>query len=51
MKLTRIVFGIAAAYGLLMLIPSFLLGTVGRDCPSAITHPEVYYGFIGVAVL
>jgi hypothetical protein len=52
MKFSRIVFGIAAAYGFLVLLPLyFLLGRVGRDAPPPVTHPEFYYGFVGLALL
>ena len=52
MKFARIVYGIAAAYGFIALLPLyFLLEKVGRDAPPAITHPEFYYGFLGVAFL
>jgi hypothetical protein len=45
------VFLIAAVYGLLVLAPQYLLEPrVGRDYPPAITHPEFYYGFIGVGL-
>lgn len=38
-------------YGLIVLIPQFLREEkTSRDFPPAITHPEYYYGFIGVAV-
>ena len=52
MKFVRVVYGIAAAYGFIVLSTSyFLLNKVGRDAPPAITHPEFYYGFIGAALL
>jgi hypothetical protein len=52
MKFARIVFGIAAAYGFVTLVPLyFLIEKLGRDVPPAITHPEFYYGFIGVTLL
>lgn len=52
MKFARIVFGVAAAYGLLTLLPLyFLLGMIGRDAPPVVTHPEFYYGFVGLAIL
>ena len=52
MKFARIVFGIAAAYGFVSLVPLyFMIEKVGRDAPPAITHPELYYGFIGLALL
>src|SRR5262249_45244959 len=38
-------------YGLLALLPMYFLeGRIGRDQPPAITHPEFFYGFLGVAV-
>lgn len=47
----RRVFQIAAVYGLLVLLPQYFLeARTGRDVPPPITHPEYYYGFIGVAV-
>lgn len=42
---------IAGVYGLIVLLPMYLLEEkTGRDFPPPITHPEYYYGFIGVAV-
>lgn len=52
MRFTRAVYVIAAIYGLLVLTPMyFLRGRMGIDLPPAITHPEFYYGFIGVAIV
>ena len=51
MKFARIVFLVAGIYGLIVLLPTYFLEEqVGRDFPPPITHPEYYYGFIGVAV-
>jgi len=51
MKLARYSFLIAGIYGLLSLSPMYFLEAKnGRDFPPAITHPEFYYGFIGVAL-
>jgi hypothetical protein len=45
------VFLIAGIYGLLVLLPQYFLeGKHGRDFPPPITHPEYYYGFVGVAL-
>src|SRR4028119_72098 len=45
------VFLIAGVYGLLVLLPMYFLeGRIGRDTPPPITHPEFFYGFLGVAV-
>ena len=52
-KLTfaRRVFTIAAIYGVLVLIPQYFMEErLGRDFPPPITHPEHFYGFIGVAL-
>lgn len=51
MRFARVVFTAAGIYGLLVLLPQyFLLEKNGRDFPPAITHPEYYYGFVGVGV-
>ncbi len=51
MKFAKRVFLIAGVYGLIVLLPMYLLEEkTGRDFPPPITHPEYYYGFIGVAV-
>lgn len=51
MKFARLVFLIAGVYGLIVLLPLYFLEQrTGRDFPPAITHPEYYYGFIGVGL-
>jgi hypothetical protein len=41
----------AAIYGFIVLLPQYFLEeATGRDFPPAITHPEYFYGFIGIAV-
>ena len=51
MTFARRVFLIAGIYGLIVLLPQYFLeAKTGVDYPPAITHPEYYYGFIGVAV-
>jgi uncharacterized membrane protein YjjP (DUF1212 family) len=51
MIFARRVFLIAAIYGLIVLLPQYFLEEkTGRDFPPAITHPEYFYGFIGIAV-
>lgn len=51
MKFARFVFYAAAAWGVLVLVPLyFMRESIGRQDPPAITHPEFYYGFIGVAL-
>lgn len=51
MKFARRVFLMAGVYGLLVLLPQYFLeAKTGRDFPPPITHPEYYYGFLGVAL-
>lgn len=51
MVFARRVFLGAAIYGLIVLFPQYLMeGKIGRDSPPAITHPEYFYGFIGIAI-
>jgi hypothetical protein len=51
MRFAKIVFWCAAAWGFLALTPLyFVLATIGRQDPPAITHPDFYYGFVGVAL-
>lgn len=51
MKFARLVFRIAGIYGLIALLPQYFLESkVGLDFPPAITHPEFFYGFLGVAI-
>jgi hypothetical protein len=47
MKFARLVFLIAGVYGLLLLVPVYFLES--RIIP-AITHPEFFYGFVGIAI-
>jgi len=51
MRFAKIVFLVAGIYGLLILTPMYFLeNKIGRDTPPAITHPEYFYGFTGVAL-
>jgi hypothetical protein len=51
MKFAKYVFLIAGIYGILVLAPQYFMeAKTGIDFPPAITHPEYYYGFIGVAL-
>lgn len=51
MKFATWVFRIAGIYGLLVMAPQYFLEeSIARDTPPAITHPEFFYGFVGVAV-
>ena len=47
----RRVFLIAGIWGLLIMVPQYFLeGRIGRNAPPPITHPEYFYGFIGVTI-
>ena len=47
----RRVFLIAGVYGLIVLLPQyFLVERIGLESPPPITHPEYFYGFVGIAV-
>src|SRR5215212_10170944 len=51
MEFAKRIFSIAGIYGFVVLLPQYFLETKnGRDFPPPITHPEYYYGFIGVAL-
>jgi hypothetical protein len=51
MKFAKIVFRIAAIWGVLVLTPLyFMFDLIGRNDPPPITHPGFYYGFIGAAL-
>lgn len=51
MKFAKWVFRIAGIYGILVIAPMYFSEhQIGRDFPPAITHPEYYYGFIGVTL-
>jgi hypothetical protein len=51
MTFARRVFVGAGIYGVLVLLPQYFLeARLNHDFPPAITHPEQFYGFIGVAL-
>ena len=51
MKFAKLVFLVAGIYGLIVMLPQYFLESrIGVDSPPPITHPEFYYGFIGVTV-
>ena len=51
MKFARITFLVAAVYGIIVLLPQYFLESyIGQTDPPPITHPEFFYGFIGVAL-
>jgi hypothetical protein len=51
MKFAKLVFWIAGIWGVAVLAPAyFIFDRIGREDPPAITHPEFYFGFLGVAL-
>lgn len=51
MRFAKIVFWVAAIWGLLILTPLyFLFDLIGKQDPPPISHPGFYYGFVGVAL-
>lgn len=51
MKFAKWVFRIAGSIGLLQVVPLYFYeAQLARDMPPALTHPEYYYGFIGVTL-
>jgi hypothetical protein len=50
-RFARRVYTVAGIYGLIVMLPQyFLADRIGRDAPPPITHPEYFYGFIGVVL-
>ncbi len=51
MKFARWVFIIAGVYGIVVVTPLYFSEyQIGLDYPPAITHPEYFYGFVGVVL-
>jgi hypothetical protein len=51
MRFARYVFAAAGVWGVLIVTPLFwMAGTIGRQYPPAITHPDFYYGFLVVTL-
>lgn len=51
MTFAKWVFRLAGIYGLVAILPMYLLEQqLNTDYPPAITHPEYFYGFVGVAL-
>jgi len=51
MTFAKWVFRVAGIYGLLITFPLYFAEErIGREFPPAITHPDLYYGFIGVVI-
>ena len=51
MRFARWVFMVAGVLGMVIMIPMYFFEErLGLDHPPAITHPEIYYGFVGVTL-
>lgn len=51
MNVAKRVYLLAGVYGLIVLLPQYFLEEMnGRINPPPISHPEYYYGFVGVAL-
>jgi hypothetical protein len=51
MKFAKIVFRVAAIWGVLIIAPLyFMFDLIGRKDPPQITHPAFFYGFVGLAL-
>jgi hypothetical protein len=51
MKFAKRVFLVAGIYGVIVLAPQYFMeAKISAENPPAITHPEYFYGFIGVGL-
>ena len=51
MKFARWVFAASGIYGLIIIIPMYFSEyQIGQSFPPPITHPEYFYGFLGVTL-
>jgi hypothetical protein len=51
MKFAKVVFYVAAIWGVLVLTPLyFIFNLIGQQDPPPITHPAFFYGFIGTGL-
>jgi hypothetical protein len=51
MRFAKTVFTGAGLWGLVVLAPMyFMFDLVGRQYPPPITHPDFYYGFVGLGI-
>jgi hypothetical protein len=50
-RFARRAYLFAGIYGLVVMLPQYFMEErIGRDTPPPITHPEHFYGFIGVVI-
>ncbi|HEY0566439.1 MAG TPA: hypothetical protein VGC88_12690 [Terriglobales bacterium] len=52
MRALKSLLAVCGIYGIVVLFPLYFLeGRIGRDNPPAITHPEYFYGFVGIGLV
>jgi hypothetical protein len=52
MRFAKVVFWIAAIWGVMVLTPLyFMFDLIGRQDPPPITHPAFFYGFVGAGLV
>ena len=51
MRIARIIFAIAAIYGIAVLVPGLLIEATGALAFIDLPNPEYYYGFYGSALV
>ena len=50
-RIPKIVFTVAGTWGVLVVLPLYFLeSSINAQQPPPITHPEYYYGFVGVTL-
>jgi hypothetical protein len=51
MKFAKVVFYVAAIWGVLVLTPLYFMSNlIGQQDPPPITHPAFFYGFVGTGL-
>jgi hypothetical protein len=51
MKFAKVIFYVAAIWGVLVLTPLyFMFNLIGQQDPPPITHPAFFYGFVGTGL-
>jgi len=51
-RFARVVFTVAGVWGVLIMTPLyFAYDAIGRAYPPPLTHPDIYYGFVGVTLV